>query len=162
MCIRDRLYRTQDGWVYIMCNKEKFWPALCDAIGEPDWSTDERFRTFKERLANRELVQELLDERLSERTTADWLETFSGIVPASPVCDLAQALDNPFVAEQNIVQDLELEGHGPIRMVDTPVRTPTPTPQKPASPLGADTDEILKDLGYEKNRLAQLRKAGVI
>ena len=157
-----QLYRTQDGWIYIMCNKEKFWPALCKAIGEPDWAVDPRFKTFKERLANRELVQELLDERLSERTTADWLEAFSGAVPSSPVYDLAQALDNPFVAEQGIIQELELEGHGPIRMIDTPVRSAMPTPARPASPLGEDTEKILSDLGYDKNRLAQLRKAGVI
>ena len=145
-----------------MCNKEKFWPALCKAIGEPDWAADPRFKTFKERLANRELVQELLDERLSERTTADWLEAFSGAVPSSPVFDLAQALENPFVAEQGIIQELELEGHGPIRMIDTPVRSATPTPARPASPLGEDTEKILSDIGYDKNRLAQLRKAGVI
>ena len=157
-----QLYRTKDGWVYIMCNKEKFWPALCQAIGEPDWATDERFRTFKERLANRELVQELLDDRLSERTTDEWMEIFSGAVPASPVYDLAQALDSPFVAEQGIVQELELEGHGPIRMVDTPVRSADPTPTKPVSALGADTDDILGGLGYDKNRLAQLRNDGVI
>jgi crotonobetainyl-CoA:carnitine CoA-transferase CaiB-like acyl-CoA transferase len=157
-----QLYRTQDGWIYIMCNKEKFWPVLCDAIGEPGWATDPRFKSFKERLANRELVQELLDERLSERTTADWLAAFSGAVPSSPVYDLAQALDNPFVAEQGIIQELDLEGHGPIRMIDTPVRTETPTPTRPASPLGGDTEKILSDIGYDKNRLAQLRKAGVI
>ena len=157
-----QLYRTKDGWIYIMCNKEKFWPALCKAIGEPDWAADPRFKTFKERLANRELVQELLDERLSERTTADWLEAFSGAVPSSPVFDLAQALENPFVAEQGIIQELELEGHGPIRMIDTPVRSATPTPARPASPLGEDTEKILSDIGYDKNRLAQLRKAGVI
>lgn len=157
-----QLYRTQDGWIYIMCNKEKFWPALCKAIGEPDWATDPRFKTFKERLANRELVQELLDERLSERTTEDWLEAFSGVVPSSPVFDLAQALENPFVAEQGIIQELELEGHGPIRMIDTPVRSATPTPARPASPLGEDTEKILSDLGYDQNRLAQLRKGRVI
>ena len=99
---------------------------------------------------------------MSERSTDDWLEAFSGVVPAAPVYDLAQALENPFVAEQNIVQSLELEGHGQIRMVDTPVRSATPTPAKPVSALGEDTEKILSDLGYEKNRLAELRKAGVI
>ena len=157
-----QLYRTKDGWIYIMCNKEKFWPVLCRAIGQPDWATDPRFRTFRERLQNRELVQELLDEALSERTTADWLAAFEGAVPAAPVYDLEQALDNPFVAEQGIVQELDLEGHGPIRLVDTPVRSAQPTPAHPVSPLGADTDEILSGLGYDKNRLAELRKAGVI
>ena len=26
--VPSQLYRTQDGWLFIMCNKEKFWPLL--------------------------------------------------------------------------------------------------------------------------------------
>ena len=33
-----QLYRTADGWIYLMCNKEKFWPALCEKLGRPEWS----------------------------------------------------------------------------------------------------------------------------
>ena len=39
-----QLYRTRDGWIYLMCNKEKFWPALCEKLGRPEWSEDARFR----------------------------------------------------------------------------------------------------------------------
>ena len=35
----SQLYRTADGWIFIMCNKEKFWPVLCEAIERPDWPT---------------------------------------------------------------------------------------------------------------------------
>ena len=41
-----QLYRTQDGWIYIMCNKEKFWPILCEAIEKPEWIDDTRFPTI--------------------------------------------------------------------------------------------------------------------
>ena len=42
-----QLYRTADGWIYIMCNKEKFWPALCDKLDRPEWAADPRFVTFQ-------------------------------------------------------------------------------------------------------------------
>ena len=32
-----QLYRTADGWIYVMCNKEKFWPALCGKLDRPEW-----------------------------------------------------------------------------------------------------------------------------
>jgi succinate---hydroxymethylglutarate CoA-transferase len=60
-----QLYRTADGWIYLMCNKEKFWPILCDLIGRPELGKGSRFVTFRERLANRDLVLEILDEALS-------------------------------------------------------------------------------------------------
>ena len=36
-----QLYRTRDGWIYLMCNKEKFWPALCEKLGRPEWGEDD-------------------------------------------------------------------------------------------------------------------------
>ena len=46
-----QLYATADGWVYIMCNKEKFWPILADILGHPEWAEDPRFKTFADRFA---------------------------------------------------------------------------------------------------------------
>ena len=40
----SQLYRTRDGFIFIMCNKEKFWPVLCDAIGQPEWSDAARLQ----------------------------------------------------------------------------------------------------------------------
>ena len=71
-------YKTKDGWIYLMCNKEKFWPALCQKIGRPELATDPRFATFKARLAERPAIQEILDEALSARTTAEWMAEFGG------------------------------------------------------------------------------------
>ena len=79
--VPSQLYRTRNGFIFIMCNKEKFWPILCERIGRSEWAQDPRFRTFKDRLDNRAPVNELLDEALSRRTTAEWLGHFAGQVP---------------------------------------------------------------------------------
>jgi crotonobetainyl-CoA:carnitine CoA-transferase CaiB-like acyl-CoA transferase len=158
-----QLYPTADGWIFLMCNKEKFWPALCRALGRPEWAEDARFRTFKERLENRDRVNGLLDEELAKRETREWLDAFAGIVPAAPINDLAAALDNPFVAETGGLLTLDHPSDGPYRLVAPPVRTPgDEAPAQPAPPLGADTDEILRGLGYDAARIEALRDAGVI
>ena len=59
------LYKTSDGWIFIMCNKEKFWPILCAKIERPEWAEDPRFIDFKQRLQHRALITEYLDEVLS-------------------------------------------------------------------------------------------------
>jgi succinate--hydroxymethylglutarate CoA-transferase len=43
----SQLYRTADGWIFIMCNKQKFWPVLCEKLSRPEWSNDPRFASFK-------------------------------------------------------------------------------------------------------------------
>ena len=158
-----QLYKTRDGWIYLMCNKEKFWPALCRALGQGAWTEDPRFSSFKDRLANRPLIEDMLDEALGERTTAEWLEVFAGAVPAAPINDIRQALENPFVTGHGRIQTLTLPGYGDFRMVAPPVRCEgDEAPARAAPRLGADTDAILGDMGYDAARIGTLRARKVI
>ena len=158
-----QLYKTGDGWIYLMCNKEKFWPALCRALGQGAWAEDPRFARFKDRLRHRPLIQDMLDEALAERTTAAWLEAFAGVVPAAPINDIKQALDNPFVTGHGRIQTLTLPGYGDFRMVAPPVRCEgDEAPARAAPRLGADTDAILGDMGYDETRIGTLRAQKVI
>ncbi len=157
-----QLYPTRDGWIFIMCNKEKFWPILCERVQRPDWISDPRFRKFADRLTNREALTELLDEALAERATADWLSRFAGRVPAAPVNDIAEALDNPFVTEHDRLQKLTHPSAGEYRLVAPPVRTGEAPPSRPAPALGEHTNALLTELGYDTHRLQKLRASGVI
>ena len=158
-----QLYRTRDGWIYIMCNKEKFWPALCAKLERPEWIEDARFRRFPDRLRHRDLLTGMLDRELERGTTAEWLERFAGVVPAAPINDLPQALENPFVTEHGRLQTLPHPTRGSFRMVATPVRCGSEEPPAyPAPGLGAHTEELLQEIGYDNARIRALREAKVI
>jgi succinate--hydroxymethylglutarate CoA-transferase len=157
------LYKTRDGWIYLMCNKEKFWPVLCEKLGRPEWGDDPRFKTFKDRYENRPLVEEILDFALSAKTTAEWLEVFAGTVPSAAINDVKQALDNPFVTDEGRIQEIALEGHGTYKYMAPAVRSGgAPAPANPAPKLGADTDDLLRDAGYDDARIAALRDKKII
>ena len=159
----SQLYRTKDGYIFIMCNKEKFWPLLCDAIGRPEWGTHPDFRTFKDRFAQRARLTELLDGVLGERTTADWLARFAGRVPAAPVNDIASALDNPFVREDARIWQVPHPARADFRMVGAPFDCPgEELPKRPGPGLGEHTDEILAACGYSAERIAALRAEGIV
>jgi crotonobetainyl-CoA:carnitine CoA-transferase CaiB-like acyl-CoA transferase len=158
-----QLYRTRDGWIYLMCNKEKFWPALCEKLGRTEWIEDARFRRFPDRLKHRDLLTGLLDGELMRRTTAQWLAHFAGAVPAAPINDLAQALENPFVTGEGRLQAIPHPVRGSYRMVAPPVRCAgEDAPARPAPALGEHTDELLRGLGYDTARIRALRKAGIV
>jgi crotonobetainyl-CoA:carnitine CoA-transferase CaiB-like acyl-CoA transferase len=159
----SQLYRTRDGWIFIMCNKEKFWGVLAEALGKPEWATDPDFATFKARLANRERVTQMLDAALMTRTTAEWLERLAGKVPAAPVYDVKQALESEFVAERGGVAQFTYPGGGSARMVAAPIRFPgVELPTRAAPPMGADTVAQLRAAGYSDERIAALRAEDVI
>jgi crotonobetainyl-CoA:carnitine CoA-transferase CaiB-like acyl-CoA transferase len=158
----SQLYRTADGWIFIMCNKQKFWPILCEKLGRSEWSGDRRFATFKARLKNRAELTGLLDAAFSARRTADWLADLAGAVPAAPVNDIAQALSSEFVAREDRIWSYA-HPRGTFRMVAPAFRFPGEAMPRHSGPaIGADTDAVLVELGYDADRIAALHKAGVV
>ena len=156
----SQLYKTQDGWIFLMCNKEKFWGVLAQCIGKPEWADAPEFKTFKDRLANRERITQELDAVLQSATTGEWMKRFAGKVPAAPVYDVAQALESDFVAEQERLLSFDHAG-GTMRMVASPVRAGA-HPTRPAPAMGAHTDEVLQGAGYSAQQIEEMRGKGAI
>ena len=158
----SQLYRTRDGFIFIMCNKEKFWPVLCEIVGRPEWATSDDYKDFAARLRSRAQLTLALDAALSAKTTAEWIGLFAGRVPAAPVHDVKAALDSVFVRDGGRVRTVSQPG-GDIRLLASPIRCPGETvPCEAAPPLGSATDEILSGLGYSLDEIAKLRAAGAI
>ncbi|WP_214322904.1 CaiB/BaiF CoA transferase family protein [Nonomuraea sediminis] len=156
-------YRTADGWIYLMCNKEKFWPLLCARIGRPEWGEEPRFRTFADRLAARDELTGLLDGELSRHTTAEWLALFGDAVPAAPILTLPEAMDSPMVLDGDRVERIDVGTGTALRMLAGPIRTDGPgRPPTCAPTLGEHTDEVLTALGRTAADLDELRALGVI
>ncbi len=159
----SQLYKTKDGWLFVMCNKEKFWKLLVQALGKPEWAEHPDFCNFKVRLQHRERLTAMLDEALSVATTAEWLTRLAGKVPVAPVNDVKEALDNPFVREQQRILEAAHPLRGTIRTVACPVRCSDEPERVGIAPaLGADTAAVLAQLGYGEARIDQLHKDGVI
>ena len=161
--VPSQLFRTRDGWLFVMCNKEKFWALLAAALGHPEWASDPRYSTFKARLERRDEVAGLVEKELLQKDTAHWLEHLSGKIPVAPVYDVKQALDNPLVDERRSVRDFAYPDGRSARLIANPIRSPgTEWPQRAAPALGADTDALLKEIGYDAGRIARLRADGVV
>ncbi len=160
--VPSQLYRTHDGWIFVMCNKEKFWGLLAGVLGHPEWATDPRYANFAARLERRDELTLMLDAAFSLDTTSAWLAKLTGIVPVAPVNDIAQALDNPFVAERDCVLEYAYPDGRTARLVANPIRTDVELPRRAAPAMGADTDALLGELGYSAERIAALRSDRVV
>ncbi len=159
----SQLYPTKDSWIFIMCNKEKFWRILCDALGKPEWKSDARYVNASQRLANRDQLNIQLDDSLRTRTTAEWLAHLGGRVPAAPIYDVGQALENPFVAVIGGIHSYALANGSEYRMVAPPIRTAgVDAPRNAAPALGADTNALLRGIGIGDDAIAALRAKKII
>ena len=157
----SQLYKAKDGWIFIMCNKEKFWPALCNAIDRPEWGTE--YPDFATRLANRDKLTELLDEALSGKTTAEWMQEFGGAVPAAPVNDIGQALDNPFAQSTGQLVRYNAPDGTAIGSTGPAIRMPGLPPLVNAAPsMAADQNSVLGELGFTPDEIEELRQEGAL
>jgi len=160
----SQVFATADGHLAIMCAKEKFWQELVIAMDDPALAADARFTTFADRYTHGAELAEELGCRFRTRPTAEWLARFRGKVPSAPVNSVEEALRDEQVLARNMVIHLDHPTFGDIRLTGNPIKFPgMDEVYEPAPALGADTDDILvSELGYNPERIAELRGKGVL
>ena len=160
--VPSQLYRTKDGWIMLMCQTQKFWEILCQRIDRPKLADDPKYKGYAERHEHRDELTELLDGILGTRDTAEWLELFAGDLPAAPVNDIAQALDNPYFRERGGVQQVPHPDRADLKLLNSPIRMGDPIPNRPGPKVGQHSDEILAELGYSADDIAKLKADGAV
>lgn len=159
----SQMFKSADGWIFVMAQLPKFWAVLVDRIGRSDLAGDPRFISPADRLANRDALAAELDAVFSQRPTAHWLAVLEGHMPVAAVNQLDQALDNPFVHRTGMVTSVAHPDREDLRILGSPIRVSGERPPLRAAPLlGADTDDLLTDLGYGEAEIAELRRSGIV
>jgi crotonobetainyl-CoA:carnitine CoA-transferase CaiB-like acyl-CoA transferase len=158
----SQLYRTADGWIFIMCQTQKFWELLCDGVGRPELKSDPRFVDYAARRENRDTLTGVLDEVFQGRTTEAWMGSLQGTVPCGPVYDMAQALENRYFVGRGGVQTFDHPDKPGFRLVASPFRIGEDLPARPAPKLGQHTDDLLAELGYDAEAIARLKDSGAV
>jgi crotonobetainyl-CoA:carnitine CoA-transferase CaiB-like acyl-CoA transferase len=157
-------FQTSDGWISIFCAKEHFWQRLAELIEMPELIPDERFATFAARFDNRQQLVSILSNRLSEKTSSEWLALFRGHVPSGPVNSVEQALEDEQVLARGIIVDVDHPTYGPIKQVASPITTEGSNQAvSPGPKLGEHTDQLLETLlSLGPEEIAQLRKQDAV
>jgi crotonobetainyl-CoA:carnitine CoA-transferase CaiB-like acyl-CoA transferase len=137
-------FPTADGWVFVMCMTDKFWFELTDAVGRSELKSERRFSTPSLRHTNRGELTEILDREFRKQPTRYWLDKLNGILPIAPVLDIAQALDNPFLAETQMIMKVPHAAKRTLRALANPIKiNGRRLEQSVCSPLGADNAALV-------------------
>jgi len=158
-------FATKDGHINIAANKQEQWESLADALGLPELKTDPRFEKRDARKKNRRELTPLIEAKLKERNTAEWVETLTALnIPAGAILGLEAALTQEQIVHRQSLKTIHVEGIGDLPLFNltakfekTPASLDTPPPR-----LSAHTTEILAGLGYTDAQMRALREEGAI
>ena len=141
--------RGEDEWVALACQTEAEWRGLCQAMGDPTWCREPRFRDLQRRRQSRETLDRLI---------AEWTRTFSAAevasrcqaagVPASPVLGLEAHASHPYFQSRGTLASVTHAVLGSLSLYTSPIKLQA-TPgkiQRPAPCLGEDNHLIFRDL----------------
>ena len=158
-------YETRDGHIAVLVVSDDEWEGLCRGFGCLDWLEDERFRSVDGRIANSEVLDEMMSIELKRETTDTWVERLQGEqVPAAPVLTMEQMVDHPQVRASEILVETQHPHAGRMRQARNAARFggTSAVSERHAPKLGEHTDEILAELGRSAEKIAELRAAGTV
>jgi formyl-CoA transferase len=159
------VFATADGFVSIGAISTPHWIRLCEALERPDWSLRAEWRTMDGRRRDKEALHAAIGEETRKQSTAHWIERLEPLgLPCGPVYTLDQTFADPQVRDLGIAAPMTHPVRGGVHVVQSPLHFEGQArPAMRAAPLaGADTEDVLRGLGYGPDDIAALREKGVI
>ena len=165
-------FHTQDGKILLAIGNDGQFSRFAQAAGQPQWASDVRFATTAARNINRAVLIPAMDAVTRTQTTAYWIALLEDkAVPCGPINTLSESFADAQVKARGleIKQAVAPVPHAqsatnsistvasPLRLVDTP-----PVLRRAPPALGQHTDEVLAELGFDAERIAGLRRGGVV
>jgi crotonobetainyl-CoA:carnitine CoA-transferase CaiB-like acyl-CoA transferase len=156
---------TVDGYINIGVGGDGQWQALCAAMERPDLAADPDYLTQTERFKHRNQLMPILAEMFAAETSAHWLALLERHgVPCGPIYKMDEVFADPQVRHLKMAEAVTHPDLGEIELVAQPLvlsRTPAammyPLPAK-----GAQTDDVLREAGYDDHSISRLRQSQVV
>lgn len=161
-------YKTKDDkWLMIVClPDEPYWAPLCKAIGQEHLENAPDFCNRDQRAENNVELIRILDEAMATKTRDEWGKILDehGIVWTHIPSSFEEVTKDPQVLANDHIVEVEHPSFGPAKIVTTPLRLNKEAPKirMLAPEIGQHNEEILLELGYTWDDIANLQEKGAI
>lgn len=161
-------FNAKDGLVIIACGNQSLYEKFClKVVNKPEWISDERFKNNMARVEHMDELKALIEDWTKDYTVDEIVEkVLAAGVPSGPVYDLSQIVKDEHIAgaremfpimHHPVIGDMPVNGDA-VKLMET-----MPHVTKPSPLLGEDNERVFKEfLGYDSDKLAELKEKGVI
>jgi crotonobetainyl-CoA:carnitine CoA-transferase CaiB-like acyl-CoA transferase len=165
---RYRLYEAADGWIYLAAPAEREWGDLVTALADHvDLAADPRFVDEASRREHDAALAEMLAAVFRARPAQEWEDGLLGhdvgcvVAHSEPPEAVLQSKE--FAGASELLVDVEHPTFGEhVRFAPLVDLSRSETVAEPGVLLGAHTDRILAELGYDAAAIADLRARGIV
>jgi alpha-methylacyl-CoA racemase len=155
-------YRTRDGrWLSIGSLEPQFMQQFCAVIGRPELAE----RGLSADPAEQRALKREIEVEIARRDFAEWNRLFAAEdACVEPMLNLSEAVEHPQLKARQLVTEVPRDDAPPQKQIACPIKFSggLPAPRHIGAALGAHTDQVLSELGYSPERIAELRAGNVI
>ena len=158
------VFKTSDGHINIAVFGGKIWERFAEALGAPEWITDERSKTKSARSVNRDWLNAEIEQRLRHESSDYWIEKLNAAgVACGRINNVREAFEEPQVQHLRILKKVTSKRLGEQLLMGQPVTlTRTPSTIARATPRrGEHSEEVFLEIGYTREDLARMKATGV-
>lgn len=158
-------FQTKDKEIIIAVGNDRQFQRFCSLINTEELPQDERFATANARIIYREELIPKLQEVILTKTADEWLTLFQeNNIPCGPINTLDKVFTDEQVLERQMIQEVEHPTVGIVKLLGSPIKlSDTPVTIERHPPLhGEHTEEVLLELGYDKQEIESFMEDKVI
>ncbi|RGU91105.1 CoA transferase [Clostridium sp. AF15-17LB] len=159
-------FETKDGMMVIGAANDKLWVKLCEVMGRPELASDERYDKNPKRVERYMELRPVIQEWTRSYTTKEVVELLlENGVPASPINNLAQVVEDPHAQAREMFVHVQHPAAGDTVLNGSQFKMTETDPQieRPAPLLGQHNEEVYRELlGLSAGQIDELAKQGIV
>ena len=157
-------FPTKNGWVYVQCARNGIWKRFTKAIGKEELANDTRFDTDQKRVKNRTVLDQTLKPWFVDKSTEKIVSLLTKhYVPCHKINSIGDMVSESHLKAQKMLLEVDFPDVGRVPVPGSVINlSASPININRAPMLGEHTDQILIELGYNKNQILNFKEQGIV
>src|SRR6201996_3550123 len=144
--------------------QEQNWPRTAEAVGHPEWKDDPAYTTAEARQPHIFDIFDQIEKWLADKTKYEAVDNLRKYeIPCSPVFSMKEIAYDPALRQSRTVVEVEQKDRGTYLTVGSPIKFSSFEPEIKGAPLlGEHSDEVLAELGYNADQIAEMHAKKIV